>query len=115
MTAYRAPLRDHRFVLHELLRVERYRNVPTFADTVRETIDAVLEEGGRMAEEVLFPLNRGGDEEGCRFEGRHRHDAARVRGRLADLSRGGLDRPRRQSGVRRRRAAASRRRRAWPR
>ena len=68
MTAYRAPLRDHRFVLHELLRVERYRNVPTFADAARETVDSVLEEGGRMAEEVLFPLNRDGDEEGCRFE-----------------------------------------------
>lgn len=68
MTAYRAPLRDHRFVLHELLRVERRRNVPVFADAARETIDSVLEEGGRMAEEVLFPLNRDGDEEGCRFE-----------------------------------------------
>ncbi len=68
VTAYRAPLRDHRFVLHELLGVERYRNVPAFADAGRETIDAVLEEGGRMAEEVLFPLNRSGDEEGCRFE-----------------------------------------------
>ncbi len=68
MTAYHAPLRDHRFVLHELLQVERYRNIPAFADAARETVDSVLEEGGRMAEEVLFPLNRSGDEEGCRFE-----------------------------------------------
>ena len=68
MTAYNAPLRDIRFVLHELLHVERYQNIPDFADASPETIDAVLEEGGRIAEEVLFPLNRSGDEEGCSFE-----------------------------------------------
>ena len=68
MTAYHAPLRDLRFVLHELLQLEKYQNVPAFAEASRETVDAILEEGARIAEEVLFPLNRGGDEEGCHFE-----------------------------------------------
>ncbi len=68
MTVYQPPLRDMRFVLHELLQVERYQNIPAFADASMETIDSVLEEGGKFAREVLFPLNAIGDEEGCIFD-----------------------------------------------
>ena len=68
MTVYQPPLRDMRFVLHELLQVERYQNIPAFADASMETIDSVLEEGGKIAREVLFPLNAIGDEEGCIFD-----------------------------------------------
>lgn len=68
MTIYQPPLRDIRFVLHELLDVGRYQNIPPFSDVSLETIDSILEEGGKIAEEVLFPLNSVGDQEGCSFE-----------------------------------------------
>jgi alkylation response protein AidB-like acyl-CoA dehydrogenase len=68
MTTYSAPLRDMRFVLHELLEVGRLAALPGYEEATPDLIDAVLEEGGKVAENVLFPLNRPGDEEGCIFE-----------------------------------------------
>jgi alkylation response protein AidB-like acyl-CoA dehydrogenase len=68
MTTYSAPLRDMRFVLHELLEVERLAELPGYEEATADLIDAVLEESARLAENVLFPLNRSGDEEGCTFE-----------------------------------------------
>ena len=70
MAQYKPPIRDMQFVLHELLDVEsRLAELPSHADTGRELIDQVLEEGGRFCAEVLFPLNRTGDEEGCSYAG----------------------------------------------
>jgi len=58
------------FVLHELLEVETaLEALPPHADTGRDVIDQVLAEGGRFCAEVLFPLNRSGDEEGCHYAG----------------------------------------------
>jgi alkylation response protein AidB-like acyl-CoA dehydrogenase len=68
MTTYKAPLRDYRFVLDELLEVDRLASLPGYADATPEIFAAVLEEGGKLCEEVLFPLNRSGDEEGCTYE-----------------------------------------------
>ena len=68
MPTYQAPLRDFRFVLHELLQVGKYQNLPAFAEAPPDIIDAVLEEGAKVCEEVIFPLNQSGDEEGCHFE-----------------------------------------------
>jgi alkylation response protein AidB-like acyl-CoA dehydrogenase len=68
MTTYKAPLRDIRFVLHELLEVEKLAALPGFAEATTDLVDAVIEEGARVCENVLFPLNRPGDEEGCSFE-----------------------------------------------
>src|SRR5918996_3552368 len=68
MTTYTAPLRDMRFVLHELLEVGGLAALPGYEEATPDVIDAVLEEGARLAENVLFPLNRPGDEEGCTFE-----------------------------------------------
>ncbi|MFC4157853.1 acyl-CoA dehydrogenase C-terminal domain-containing protein [Chitinimonas lacunae] len=69
MANYRAPLRDMQFVLHELLDVETtLTGLPGYQDANRELIDSVLESAARFAEEVLQPLNRSGDEEGCRLE-----------------------------------------------
>ncbi|HQP65190.1 MAG TPA: acyl-CoA dehydrogenase C-terminal domain-containing protein [Quisquiliibacterium sp.] len=66
MPQYTAPLRDMQFVLHEVLDVENaYKEMPRHAEIGRELIDQVLEEGGKFCAEVLFPLNRSGDEEGC--------------------------------------------------
>jgi alkylation response protein AidB-like acyl-CoA dehydrogenase len=66
MPAYTPPLRDMKFVLHELLGVaDELKMLPAHAETDAATIDAVLEEGGKFAAEVLAPLNQGGDAEGC--------------------------------------------------
>ncbi len=67
MPSYQAPLRDMRFVLHELLEVENYSNMPGFEEASPDLIDAVLEEGAKLCEEVMQPLNQSGDLEGCTF------------------------------------------------
>ncbi len=70
MPTYTPPLRDMQFVLHELLNVsEGLKKLPLHADIDRETIDSILEEGGKFCAEVLFPLNQVGDREGCTFQG----------------------------------------------
>ena len=74
MAQYNAPLRDLQFVLHELLNVEQtLKTLPKYVETDRALIDQVLEEGGKFASEVLFPLNHSGDREGC-----HHDKAART-------------------------------------
>ncbi|MEQ1932185.1 MAG: acyl-CoA dehydrogenase family protein, partial [Parvularculaceae bacterium] len=65
MTAYAAPVRDMQFLLHEVLEVGRYSNLPGFADASADVIDAILEEGAKFAREVLHPVNHSGDREGC--------------------------------------------------
>lgn len=68
MNLYQAPLRDMRFVLHELLNVEQhYATIPAFAEVSCELIDSILDVGARFAEQELSPLNRSGDEEGCHY------------------------------------------------
>lgn len=69
MAVYTPPLRDMHFVLHELLNVtDELKLLPAHAEIDTETINAVLEEGGKFAAEVLFPLNISGDEEGCTLD-----------------------------------------------
>ncbi len=68
MQTYEAPLRDMRFVLHELHDFDRLTALPAFADLNVETVDVVLEEAGKLASEVLLPLNAPGDAEGCVLE-----------------------------------------------
>ncbi|HEX5161878.1 MAG TPA: acyl-CoA dehydrogenase C-terminal domain-containing protein [Steroidobacteraceae bacterium] len=64
---YRAPVKDLRFVLDELLDGEQLRACPAFADYSSETADAVLGEAARFAETVLEPLCKSGDREGARW------------------------------------------------
>ena len=67
MPQYNPPLRDMQFVLHELLDVETHlRKLPPHADIDKDTINTILEEGGKFCAEVLFPLNQVGDREGCK-------------------------------------------------
>jgi alkylation response protein AidB-like acyl-CoA dehydrogenase len=69
MPTYTPPLRDMQFVMHELLNVvESLKQIPRHADTDVDTINAVLEEGGKFAAEVIFPLNISGDAEGCKLD-----------------------------------------------
>ena len=69
MPAYTPPLRDMQFVMHEVFHiVDDFKQIPKHADIDVDTINAVLEEGGKFAKEVIFPLNISGDEEGCKID-----------------------------------------------
>ncbi|MCK9514891.1 MAG: acyl-CoA dehydrogenase C-terminal domain-containing protein [Ottowia sp.] len=69
MPSFTPPLRDFQFVLHELLQVsDALGGMDRFAEIDAQTVDAVLEEGGRFAAEVLQPLNLSGDSQGCKLD-----------------------------------------------
>ena len=65
MATYKAPVDDALFLLHEVFHLDRYGNLPGFGDATPDVVEAVLREAGKFSEEVLTPLNRLGDEEGC--------------------------------------------------
>ena len=68
MQVYEAPLRDMKFVLHELHNDDGFGDLEALAEFTPDLIDAVLEESAKVAQEVLLPLNRSGDVEGCTLE-----------------------------------------------
>ncbi|MBA1224388.1 acyl-CoA dehydrogenase C-terminal domain-containing protein [Stutzerimonas stutzeri] len=71
MADYQAPLRDMRFVLNEVFDAPKlWQALPALAEVVdAETADAILEEAGKITANSIAPLNRSGDEEGCRWDG----------------------------------------------
>ena len=69
MAQYTPPLRDMQFLMSEVLNVvDELKALPAHADIDLDTINAVLEEGGKFASQVVFPLNQSGDEEGCTLD-----------------------------------------------
>jgi len=69
MPQYNPPIRDMQFVLHEVLNVvDELKVMPQHADIDVDTFNAVLEEGGKFASEVIFPINLSGDAEGCHLD-----------------------------------------------
>ncbi len=69
MPQYTPPLRDMQFVLHELIDVATaFKAMPAHAEVDVDTVNAVLEEGGKFAAGVVFPLNQSGDAEGCTLD-----------------------------------------------
>ena len=69
MPSYTAPVRDMQFTLHELLKIDRYNDLlPGFAEATPDTVAAILESAAQLSQEVLQPLNKVGDREGCRLE-----------------------------------------------
>ncbi|MGR3491576.1 MAG: acyl-CoA dehydrogenase C-terminal domain-containing protein [Shimia sp.] len=67
MPTYTAPTKDQQFILHDLLKISEM-DIPGFADLDREFTEAILNEAGKLASEVLAPLNQVGDKEGCHLE-----------------------------------------------
>jgi 3-(methylthio)propanoyl-CoA dehydrogenase len=65
--AYRAPVKDLRFVLDELIGTEALRACPEFGDYGSDTASAILEEAAKFAEAILEPLSKSGDREGARW------------------------------------------------
>jgi acyl-CoA dehydrogenase len=66
MPTYKAPVDDALFLLNDVLHLDRYGNLPGFAEASPDLVEAVLREAGKFSEEVLTPLNRIGDKEGCK-------------------------------------------------
>jgi acyl-CoA dehydrogenase len=64
MPTYKAPVEDTLFLLNDVFGIGRYSNLPGFAD-MNDMLEPILEEGAKLCEEVLAPLNRVGDKEGC--------------------------------------------------
>jgi acyl-CoA dehydrogenase len=65
MPVYKAPVEDTLFVLNDVLRLDRFNNLPGFGDATPDMIEAIAGEAAKLSEEVLFPLNRVGDQQGC--------------------------------------------------
>ncbi|MCB1562557.1 MAG: acyl-CoA dehydrogenase C-terminal domain-containing protein [Alphaproteobacteria bacterium] len=68
MPVYNPPLDDIRFIIHDVLHAESLSALPGYGDVSPDLIDQILEEGAKLCESVLFPLNQSGDAEGCHFE-----------------------------------------------
>ncbi len=68
MPDYKAPVRDIRFVINEVLESEKlYQTLPGYEEATEDLMNAIVDEGARFAESVIAPLNRSGDEEGCHW------------------------------------------------
>src|SRR5580700_10982903 len=73
MPIYKAPVEDVNFLLNDVFQIDRYDNLPGFSDASADVREAILGEAAKLSEEVLQPLNRTGDLEGCT-----RHDDGSV-------------------------------------
>ncbi|MFY8140350.1 MAG: acyl-CoA dehydrogenase C-terminal domain-containing protein [Caulobacter sp.] len=69
--AYQPPARDHVFLLRDVLEIDRYANLPGFADAPMDVVEQIIEEAARFTGEVLAPLNSVGDKQGCTWHPDH--------------------------------------------
>ena len=68
MANYEPPLRDYHFILHEALKIQDETAIAGYEDMTEDMTGPILEEAGKIARDVLAPLNQVGDQEGCRLE-----------------------------------------------
>ena len=92
--SYRAPVEDILFTLRHVAGLDRLIADGLAPDLEGDLADAVLEEAGRFATEKVAPLNRVGDKDGSRPQGRQGHHAARLEGDLRGMGGRRLERPR---------------------
>lgn len=64
---YQAPVREHLFLLRDVLNIAQYADLPGFADASMDVVSQILEEAGKFCGEVLAPLNGVGDKHGCHW------------------------------------------------
>ena len=76
MTEYAAPLRDMRFVLNDLVGMDRITALPGYDHAEADLVDAIMEEAAKFAANILSPLNQSGDQEGARLDPDGAHTAA---------------------------------------
>ena len=69
MPSYKAPVEDVQFLLNDVFHIDRYSNLPGFSDASPDVVEAILGEAAKLCEQVLTPLNRVGDKEGCKRSG----------------------------------------------
>ena len=67
MPTYKAPLEEIRFVLNEVIDGPALAQLPGYEEATADGVDTILEAAAQVCEEVLFPLNQSGDNEGCTF------------------------------------------------
>ena len=67
MTSY-TPINDMLFILRDILKIEQYQDIPRLQDATDDLLGPILTEAGKVASELLHPLNQVGDEQGCRLE-----------------------------------------------
>ena len=68
MPVYNAPMENIKFILHDVLGAEQLTEIPAFAEATPDLMDQILEEGAKICENTLFPLNQSGDAEGCTWK-----------------------------------------------
>ncbi len=69
MHTYTAPIRDMKFLMFEIIKIQDMANaIPAYAEATPDVVSAILEEAGKFCSNVLHPINRTGDEAGCTFD-----------------------------------------------
>ena len=65
MPVYKAPARETRFIINEVLKLGDYAHIPGFESASADMVDTIVDEAGKFISEVVAPLNLSGDQEGC--------------------------------------------------
>ena len=68
MPVYKAPMENIKFILHDVLGAEQLTEIPGFEEATPDLVNQILEEGAKICENTLFPLNQSGDAEGCTWK-----------------------------------------------
>lgn len=68
MPTYTPPEENIKFILHDVLNASQLSELPGYEDFSEDLMDQIIEEGGKICADVLFPLNQSGDQEGCTYE-----------------------------------------------
>lgn len=68
MPVYNPPSENIKFILHDVLNASQLSELPGYEEVSEDLMDQILEEGGKICSEVLFPINLSGDQEGCHYE-----------------------------------------------